>query len=316
MKLHALLLGICLASGSFAQNGSVVLSVNGENVEQNEYYRKMEFLPGLGRTFRGTEFVEILPGIATIDALITEKLLIQVAKGKGLLPTESEIDADIKFRLGRDPNVMKYWKSVGRTDAEYRRLVLLELCQFKLQTEGIKVDDAAIKDLYDLSKSTRYTLPQRYILRAITVDKEDQKKTVDADLKAGKSFASVATLNSIDESSSEGGLFGEVPLTLLSQNLREALIKVKKGGKTSWITNDKGQWTMFYVEDILAETVRPLDATLKEELKREIMLRKGSSKNNVGALVKEARLKAQIKITSPEFNEAYQRFINGEKKPG
>jgi parvulin-like peptidyl-prolyl isomerase len=299
---------LSLCTFAFGQADTVV-SINGEAISQKDYYRRMEYLPGLGRPHRGGEFVEILPGIATLDAIITEKLLLQLAKTKNLLPTETEIDNEVKFRLRRDPNTLVFWKALGRTEAEYRNVVRVDLAQYNLQTEGVKITDKEINDLYQGTKATRYTLPKRYVLRAITVDKEEIQKKVEAELKANKSFAAVAVLYSIDETKEQGGKFGEVPLSLLQESLRNILAKLKKGERSSWVKSDKGSTTLFLVEDILPETTRELDADLKSELRREMSLRKGNQFNNLSKLMREARSKAEIKITSPEFDEAYKRFM-------
>jgi parvulin-like peptidyl-prolyl isomerase len=277
----------------------------------------MEYLPGIGRPHRSGSFVEIFPGIATLDALITERLLLQIAKIKNLLPSENEIDSEIKYRLANDASLVQRWKTTGRTDAEYRRVVTVEVAQYKLQTQGIIVEDQAIKDLYDLSKADRYTMPKRYVLRVITVKAEADQKKVDAELKAGKSFAAVATIHSSDDTKSNGGKFGEVPLSMLSAPLQQALTKLKKGERTGWLASDKGAFAKFSVDDVLPEIVTPLDAQLKESLRREIALRRGSTKNDISKMIREARSKAEIKITSPEFDQAYKQMIsNSENKVG
>src|SRR5437868_7442517 len=87
-----------LAAGAFAQvdpNRSVV-SVNGDVVLGNEYYRRMETLPDVGRVLDGGQVAVYPPGFLTIVQLIDERLVLQMAAQKGLSPTDAEIEKEMR----------------------------------------------------------------------------------------------------------------------------------------------------------------------------------------------------------------------------
>jgi hypothetical protein len=70
----------------------------------------------------------------------------------------------------------------------------------------------------------------------------------------------------------------------------------------------------FQADELIPKVVRPLDDDIKEELKRQFLLRGGSEKNNVSKWLRDARLKAKIEIANPDFQRAYLEFIERERK--
>lgn len=310
-----LLAAFALAAAFVQAQGDTMIEINGEKVSRNDYVRRMEYLPGIGKATRDGNFVEVFPGLATIDYLINERLTLQVAKERGVEPSNAEIDTELAMIQRREPGLLDRYLATGRTKEEYRAVIRYNLAQFKLQTEGILVTDTEIKNLYDLAKDVRFTRPPMVRLRVIAVNSETETKEVDAELKAGKTFAATAALLSKDVTSRSGGMYGDIPLDQLSANVKDAVSKLKKGDTTAWLKSSDTLLVKFFVEEVIPRTTRPLDADLKEDLRRELMVRKGASKNDVTKLVREARSKANIKIASPEFEKAYKDSIL-DKKPG
>ena len=295
--------------------GDTMIEINGEKVTRAEYVRRMEYLPGIGKATRDGNFIEVFPGLATVDFIINERLTLQIAKEHGVEPSPAEIDAELAMIQRREPGLLERFTATGRTKEEYRAVVRYNLAQFRLQTEGVLVTDTEVKNLYDLAKDVRFTRPPMVRLRVIAVNSDAESKEVDKELKAGKTFASTATLYSKDVTSRIGGMYGDIPLEQLSANVKEAVTKLKKGDTTAWLKSSDTLLAKFFVEEVLPRTTRPLDTDLKEDLRRELLVRKGSSKNDVSKMLREARQKATIKIASPEFDKAYKESIL-DKKPG
>lgn len=287
--------------------------VNGDSINRNEYVRRMEYLPGLGRPNGQGGLSEVTPALATIDSIITEQLILQLAKEKSVVPTDKEIDFELAYRSRLNPQLMDLWLSSGRTMAEYRATLKAEIALFKLQTFGVTVTDQQIIDLYNLSKDTQYTTPAKVRLRVITVAKKADSDLVDKELGAGKSFVAIAALYSTDSSSKNGGLFGDIQIEALSEDIRSAVAVLKKGERTSWLKSGD-LFAKFQADELIPKVVRPLDDDIKEELKRQFLLRGGSEKNNVSKWLRDARLKAKIEIANPDFQRAYLEFIERERK--
>jgi parvulin-like peptidyl-prolyl isomerase len=287
--------------------------VNGDSINRNEYVRRMEYLPGLGRPNGQGGLSEVTPALATIDSIITEQLILQLAKEKSVIPTDKEIDFELAYRSRLNPQLMDLWLSSGRTMAEYRATLKAEIALFKLQTFGVTVTDQQIIDLYNLSKDTQYTTPAKVRLRVITVAKKADSDLVDKELGAGKSFVAIAALYSTDSSSKNGGLFGDIQIEALSEDIRSAVAVLKKGERTAWLKSGD-LFAKFQADELIPKVVRPLDDDIKEELKRQFLLRGGSEKNNVSKWLRDARLKAKIEIANPDFQRAYLEFIERERK--
>lgn len=287
--------------------------VNGDSINRNEYVRRMEYLPGLGRPNGQGGLSEVTPALATIDSIITEQLILQLAKEKSVVPTDKEIDFELAYRSRLNPQLMDLWLSSGRTMAEYRATLKAEIALFKLQTFGVTVTDQQIIDLYNLSKDTQYTTPAKVRLRVITVAKKADSDLVDKELGAGKSFVAIAALYSTDSSSKNGGLFGDIQIEALSEDIRSAVAVLKKGERTAWLKSGD-LFAKFQADELIPKVVRPLDDDIKEELKRQFLLRGGSEKNNVSKWLRDARLKAKIEIANPDFQRAYLEFIERERK--
>lgn len=300
-----------------SQGTEPVATINGEAISAQNYYRRMEYLPGLGRMTGTGQFVEIMPAIATLDTMVTEMLILQAAKNRNLTPTEAEIDNEISYRLKNNPNLTKDWTATGRTMAELRHVIKVDRAQFKLQTEGVVVTETDVQTNYDAAKASRFTVPPRVKLRVITVRDEATRNKVDEGIRAGKKFDDLATQYSSDATKTVGGDFGVVPIDLLGDQVKAAIKSLKKGERTGWLKSD-AVFAKFQVEEILPQYVMPLDASIKEDLRREIMLRKGQPKNDVAKIIRDARRNATIKITSPEIDKAYRQFVDLEKqaKPG
>jgi foldase protein PrsA len=312
-KLSLPMFLLLTSATTFAQE-KTALSVNGESITKDEYFRRMEYLPGLGRVTSKGDFSEQYPAVAALDTLITELLVLQVAKEKGVSPTEAEIDFEIGYRARLSPKLLDSWTSSGRTVAEYRALLKVEIAQFKLQTLGQTYTDKEISDLYELSKESDYTVPMKLKLRVITVKSQKDAEQIDKELKAGKTFEALATLYSTDENSRlAGGYFGEIQPEFLSEDARKEVTSLKKGEMSKWVKAD-AILAKFLVQDIIPKVVRPLDDVVKEDLKRQFLLRRGKQKNDVSKWIREARAKAKINISNPSFQKAYDEFVEKERR--
>lgn len=295
----------------------VVVVVNGEEVKANEYYRRMEFLPGVGKTM-GRTFNEFPPGFLTIEQLITEHLVFQLAKDKGVLPTDLEIDAELKARQADSPQLLQNWLAAGRTLDEFKYQIKYDLAQFKIQTFGVTITNQQIDKHYADNPST-FSLPKRAKLRVIVVQSEDDQKKVDADLAAKKPFADVAKQYSADVSKIQGGEYGTVPYAFLNTPVRDAVNATKIGQTTIWITtkeDEKPTYLKFLLEDILPEEKIPLTDQLRRNIRRKLMLDAGSVKNNIQKEMMDVRTRAKIDIKQAEFADAYRKFIEAYLKQG
>ena len=324
MKRRPILLFAALLAGSVwsalasaqVDPSRTVVVVNGEEVKGAEYYRRMEYLPGVGKRI-GNQLAEFPPGFITIEQIITERLIFQLAKDKGVTPTDTQIDAEIARRLSENSELLTNWKASGRTEAELRYQVKVEMSQYNVQTFGITITDQEVDTEYQ-TNIARYTAPRQFKLHVIVVSELSMRNAVDEDLKAGKKFTEVAAARSEDVTRVRGGEFGQVPVEAVSPNVRAALDLVKIGEMTDWIESqnspDSKAYLKFLKDDVIPEKKLELDAKLRLGIRRNLALMRGSVRNNIHKEMADARAKAKIEIKQPEFADAYRKFIDAYLK--
>jgi len=285
----------------------IVAKVNGEEIKGSEYYHRMEYLPGVGR-FIGSRYAEMPPGFMTLDTLITERLVMQLAKQKGVVPTQPEIEAELQSRTTENPNYLKDLIDGGLTREDVLNQIKLDLCQFKIVTYGITITDQELEDHYKQNPA-KYSIPKRLKLRVIAVSTDALKTQAEAALKAGKSFAEVAKTYSQDASKTIGGDLGLVPSYVLPDDTKKLFEGVKIGQSTPW--GKQGEAFVKYLyEDVKPEEKIPLDVNLRRSIRRELMLVKGGIKNNLKDEMKALRRNAKIDITEKDFADAYKKFMD------
>lgn len=298
-------------------NSRTVVTINGDDVKGAEYYHRMEYLPGVGKQI-GSGIVEFPPGFLAIEELITERLVAQLAKKKGVYPSDIELQAELKARQDEDPKLLDKWRMTGQTDQDFMTQLRYETALFKLRTFGVVITDQQVQQRYDTSPNI-YSIPKQVQLRVIVVDDPSKKAPVDQALAAGKAFADVAKSMSVDVTKDSGGSFGNVPITVLPADWRAAIEATKKGGVTAWVGGQKNGATRlarFLVEDVTPQKRMTLDASLKRSIRREMMLQAGSVKNDVEKDMREMRKAAKIDITQPEFAKLYDAYVKAYLKEG
>lgn len=291
----------------------VVATVNGEEIKGAEYYRRMEYLPGVGR-FVGNRFNEFPPGFLTLDTLITERLVLQLAKSKGVLPSDAEVEAEFRYRTEENPRLLQDALDFGLTKEELMSQIKLDVAQFKVVTFGINITDQEVDEHYR-TNPTRFTIPKRLKARVIAVATDAEKAAVTADLQAKKPFADVAKERSRDVTQKIGGDLGLVPIYAFPEVAQAPLGTCKIGATTPWIKQGEA-WTIYLLEDIKPEEKIPLTPSLRRSIRRELMVVKGGVKNDLKAEMRDLRKLAKIDIKSPEFADAYKKFIEAYLKDG
>lgn len=300
---------LAITAGAFAQGDAskTLVTVNGEAIKGDEYVSRMQVMPGIGRLV-GDTFLEAQPGFLTLQQLINERLMMQLAKEKNVFPTQKQIDDEKAYMLRKYPDIKKAYELLGVSETEYNYAITVNLCEFNLTTLGVTVTDFEIENHYKKLLSTAYTIPTRYTLRIIIVDAATKAK-VDQELAAGATFAAMATKYSLEISTkNNGGLLGDVAEGALSETMLNQVKAVKKGERTPWfMTGDN--WTRLLVEDIKPKSVIPLDDNLKFEIRRHLMMNGGHSVNTLSGWMSEMRDKAKIDYTGTPFDDDLKKMF-------
>lgn len=308
MKAWTLIALAATAVAAWGQSdlSRTVLVINGEEVKADEYYRRMENLPDVGRLV-DDGFAQAPPGFLTMQRLIDERLLMQLAKEKNCAPQPAEVKAEVDRRIEQNPKLLEQLAAlgVGRIELEYQ--IGLEIAEFKLQTQGITITDQELTAFYK-ANPTMFTVPKRYKLSVIAVANEAGKAAADADLKAGMSFPDVARKHSVELSKAQGGSLGLIPEDALGEVAKKLVSAAKVGQVTEWIPSQE-RFVRFWLEAIEPSTVRPLDDRLKRDLRKRLMLDRGRVKNDIMAMMKQQRAKARVDVRQPQFVDSVKQYL-------
>jgi foldase protein PrsA len=186
--LAGLLLGTSLAACS---GGSPVATVNGQPISRSSFNQRLEASP-MGRT--------------VLQQLVQETLIDQYAKNNNLNVTDAEIDAreaQIKanFPSGSWDEMLK---ARGLTEADVRSALREQLILDKALAKDVTVTPAQIKDYFNKNHAT-FDKPEQVTARHILVPNLALANQVEADLKSGQSFESLAKKYSTDPGSKDKG---------------------------------------------------------------------------------------------------------------
>ena len=295
------------AQSNLQDPNTVVATVNGEEIKSPEYVHRMEWY----QVDPKNQLAALPNGFLTIKQLISEHLIFQMAKAKGVYPSAPEIDAAEQEEIARVPSLLTDLQKSGRPESDLRYDLAYQLAQFNLQTFGITITDQEVEQHFQ-QYPTEFTTPKRYKLRVIVVTDDASQATVDKDLAAGKSFSEVAQNRSEDVSKANGGEFGEVPETELSTPVRTALSTVKIGQTSAWVRGNQQSdqaRVKYLVEDVKASEKQTLDAGLRKRIRRKLMLDRGNVKNQVFKDLKDETLKAKVVINQPQFQRIYDQLL-------
>lgn len=312
------IVAIGLISGCAKQK---VGEVNGKTITQAEYYKAMERMtvpitqgenpvrdPATGRLVREQA------GYLALRMLIDRQIVLDMAEKEKVMPTEQEIEDELQ-RQKKNPAFTENMKALGYTEEDIKQEIKVQLAEFKLLTKGITVSDDEVKKAYD-ANIQRFTMPARVQVALILVDSPRKLEQVRAEIKKGVDFALLATqyrpadmpattnVTSVwlDENNQ---MFQQFPL--LWQTLQKTApnnvtdpLPIKLPTAQGKVTDG---WVIFKVLDKKERQVVPLDE-VKEDLRREMMLRK--SKRNLALELMQMRAQAKVTIDIPRYDQRWQ----------
>lgn len=305
MKLRTLcsaLLGALVAATALGQGAErTLVTVNGVPIQSSTYFKRMEFLPNVGSLSATNEFVPATPGFLTLQRLINEMLLLQLAEKEGVSPTSAEIDQAVAEQLERNPQALEGFRLLGLTEEDFRYDLTVQLAEFKILTKGINITDQEIDKFY-ADNPAMFTIPKRYVLRRMTIADPAKRTQADSALAGGRSFEDVAKEFSEDTSQAEGGLMPEVPEYMLGEAIKAQITQLAAGQSTNWFEITGGA-VKFFVQEIIAEEIQPMDDGLRSAIRRQMMVDRGRAKGHLPRLLQEMRDSAAIEIRDTPFGD-------------
>lgn len=306
MKSIFLVSSIAVVASALSQpidSNAVIAKVDGQVINAAQFYRRMAYLDGVGTVENGT-FVAVPPAFLTMQRMIDEMIVVSVAKDKGVAPTAAEIEAELIKRKKDNPAALKELQDLGVGDDMIRGQITQDLARFNLLTMGVTITDGQVQNNYTVNKMI-YVTPATIKLRVIVVTDAASKTKVDEALKT-KPFADVASAMSEDLTKMMGGDLPVVPVSNMPKNVADATATVVPGKATAWIESE-GAFLKYLVEAKTEQKQLPLDAQLKADIKKSMMVVAGQQKNGemVEKLIKDKRKATSVVITSPGLQKLW-----------
>lgn len=210
----------------------VIARVNTETITEKDYYDRLQQVDaaelGASAQMRGPA----LAGEFAMQALLTEKVVLQLAAQKGATPTDADIAGYIAFSR-KFPNALGAGaQNPFRSEAAARRDARLQVAIRNITAKPLNLTQAEIQDEYNRAKGNLVE-PKQYRLRLIEVATEAKAKDALAQLAKGISFETVALTQSEDPvAKARSGDVGFLPEPTIPKPLLEVLKTLKPGEYT------------------------------------------------------------------------------------
>jgi hypothetical protein len=136
--------------------------------------------------------------------------------------------------------------------------------------------------------------PELTDLLWIVVRTPDKKKQIDRELLGGQSFESVADrLSEVPNTGNNRIKFPQNRVELFPADLRAMVDKTGETGTTGWLLfgENRDRWAKFYVMKKTPSRAVPIDEDMREAVRREIAMERGSEANDLQRRIQE-KLKA------------------------
>ena len=296
-------------SESGSPTGNAVV-VNGDAISLADFYEHMAVKQtATVMTRQGPSQQRLVGsfGLQSLQEVVDQKLLLQMAKEQGVLPTDADVDAELKFQTDLRKDYVSVLEDQGLTMELIRHELLVGLARNHLIMKGVTVDPADVNK-YVKDHPEKYSDPARATLLYIQVSTEAEKAKVDGYLAKGSSFGAVAQqLSRAPRAKETGGLYATDIVSQMAPPLQD-LVKVTPTGHSSpWISNSGSFFKFFVGKKSEAKAKTPSAAEL-EFARRTIALEKGELKNDFDHTFIERLHQAKVDVEVPYLKDPWKKW--------
>ncbi len=316
IRWFAVLLAVTAAAGLAQQVVDEIVAVVNDDIitlsqVRHEYDIRVQALQAAN--VKGEEYDKALVQLRTqiLDTMVTDLLLLQLAKEKNINVTEQvknavdnikkennlATDEDLKRALAQQGLEWDVWlKQVEET-------ILRQSAVMSEVSRSIALDEAEIVDYYK-KHPAEFTDPEEFTLRAVYVAAtegdpaalEARKKEILDKVRAGGDFAEISGTMSDPPLKESKGDLGAIKKGDLDKTLLAAVEKLKKGEISDW-TQIKSGWYLLKLEDKKESRLRTFEEARKT-IEEKIYAQKQSVE--LDKFLTELKKKSYIKILRPE----------------
>jgi parvulin-like peptidyl-prolyl isomerase len=306
----AFLVGGCHKQTAASVSGNLG-TVDGEPISYSEFYSYLERKPTVLVTSQGravkVQVSETL-GFQAVQDLIQQKLLLEVAKDEGVLPSKDDIDKELALRKRQNSNYIDSLLHAGLTTDDIRNEILLSLARERIASKGVTVSTSEAKSFIAQHKEN-FSIPAEANLLYIVVNSAAQKAAADNDLKSGQNFGAVAMVYSkATNARSSGGAFPENNISRFPPLLKTLIAETPENKSTSW-QKDGQNWVKFYVKSKSAAKPMPMTGDMVTMVQRSLAQQKNPSNDRDFQKKMLQKIKsAKIELSSPFYRDGWTNY--------
>jgi parvulin-like peptidyl-prolyl isomerase len=285
-------------------------TVNGEPITDEQFYNYLQRKPVIFAAVQGRQVqVQVADtiGIQTMRDLVQQKLLLEIAKEEGVLPSKDEVDKELALRQKQNATYISGLQHAGLSLDEIRQDILLSLASEKIETKGVTVTpDEAKKYISQNQKS--FSSPAQAKLLVIVVKGDADKTKADADLKTGQSFAAVAMkYSTVPHARENGGAYPQTVIAEMPKLLQSLVASTPEDKATPW-EKDSDNWVKFFVSSKTPAKPMAITSDLVTAVQRELAKKKSPNGPDFQRRLLSKIQSAKVDLSIPFYQESWTQY--------
>ena len=279
-------LGMVPAAGCAGQDKTIV-TVNGEKITKGQLDNRLE-----GQA-----------GKPTLQQMADTALVLQYGKSQNITVTDTELTDAVNTLMARFPagQFDTILKNQGLTMDDVRNIERVQIIIKKAVDKQVNISDAQVSDFYNKNRQL-YSTPEQVRARHILVKTKVEADSIEAQLRSGANFATLAQKFSIDPGSkTQGGELSWFGPTQMVKPFADVAFSLPVGQISQPVQTAFG-WHIIQVEE-----KRPAHtATLAEAAPkvRQMLLQQAEGAQS-GPFMESLQHKANIQVFDERFNPLF-----------
>lgn len=319
---------LLMATAGCGESSKGFATINGVPITNKELIEYLETKPTVRAVVNGQQVtvnVQDTLAFQALQDLMVRKLMLQLAKSEGVMPSSKDVEERIKLMTEVEPTYIKQMQLLGLSMQGIRDRVLVDLAQQNILSKGITVSDEEV-DEFIKANPQQFEEPAKADMLWILVP-TSEKPAVDAAIGTGEKFGDIAAKFSKDKYAKQyGGKYeperfpAGVPVTGLPGALKAAIEKTQPGKATDWIDVPSSQAGVpdmsakFYIVRKTEARKIEITAARKKLLKAAIQAERGKQTKDIQEKLSDLLKKAKIDVSDETLKPMWDRFATQLKE--
>lgn len=298
----AIVLSGCGKSGGGDES---IATVNGERISKDEYIAYLEHkVQVLVQTPQGPVNLQVAAPLnfQALNDIVSQKLLVQLAKQEGVLPTDTDVNNELQLRTSMRADFVRALTDQGFSLSDIKNELMIGLCRHKLLSKGVTITDAQV-DEFIKSNPAKFMTPRYCDMSFIKVNSEAEKTKVDSELRTGQTFTVVAK----QYSAIANPMYPQREYDKYSAQLKALADKMGENGTSEWV-KEGTSFFKFHMEKNTPPTKIEIKDWMKIQIQRELADQKGAAAQDLDKKLMDLRKNATVVVTKAGLKEKFEQL--------